>query len=124
MDFSNYTTIWQQNVNKSRTSQHNIISNNYLVSKEVSIIALQEPAIDSDGYTLVSRDWVLIYPTPHWKPNMNSRAVTLIRSSLNSDNWKQLDFPSGDVIVIQICGEWGKLTLVNVYNDCNNDNTV
>ena len=56
MDQLNYTKIWQQNVNKSRTSQHNLISNNFLVSNKVSILALQEPSIDKDGYTLASRD--------------------------------------------------------------------
>ena len=124
MDQLKYTTIWQQNVNKSRISQHNLISSNYLVSKQVSIIALQEPAIDKDGYMLASRDWVAIYPTTHWKPNTSTRAVTLIRASLNPDSWEQIDFPSGDVVVIQLHGEWGKVTIVNVYNDCNNDNTI
>ena len=124
MDQLNYTKIWQQNVNKSRISQHNLISNNHLVSKKVSILALQEPSIDNDGFTLASRDWVTVYPSLHRKPNTATRAVTLIRASFNPDNWKQLDFPSGDVVVIQIYGDWGKLTLVNVYNDCDNDNTI
>ena len=124
MDQLNYTKIWQQNVNKSRTSQHNLISNNFLVSNKVSILALQEPSIDKDGYTLASRDWVTVYPTPHRKPNTATRAVTLIRASFNPDNWKQLDFPSGDVVVIQTQGDWGKLTLINVYNDCDNDDTI
>ena len=124
MDQLKYTTIWQQNVNKSCISQHNLISSNYLVSKQVSIIALQEPAIDKDGYMLASRDWVTIYPTTHWKPNTSTRAVTLICVSLNPDSWEQIDFPSGDVVVIQLHGEWGKVTIVNVYNDCNNDNTI
>ena len=124
MDQLKYTTIWQQNVNKSRTSQHNLISNNYLVRKGVSIIALQEPSIDNNGFTLASRDWMPVYPTLHHKPDISTRAVTLVRASLNPDSWEQIDFPSGDVVVIQIRGEWGKLTLVNVYNDCNNDETI
>jgi len=124
MDQLKYTTIWQQNVNKSRISQHNLISSNYLVSKQVSIIALQEPAIDNDSFTLASREWVAIYPTLHRKPNMSTRAVTLIRTSLNLDMWEQIDFPSADVVVIQLHGEWGKVTIANVYNDCNNDDTI
>jgi len=124
MDQLKYTMIWQQNVNKSRISQHNLISSNYLVSKQVSIIALQELAIDNDGFTLMSREWVAIYPTLHWKPNTSTRAVTLIRASLNPDTWEQIDFPSADVVVIQLYGEWGKVTIANVYNDCNNDDTI
>jgi len=48
----------------------------------------------------------------------------LINASIRPDTWKQLDFPSSDVTVIQLNGGWGKLTIVNVYNDCNNDDTV
>ena len=73
---------------------------------------------------LTSRDWVTIYPTTHQKPNMNTRAVTLICMSLNLDTWEQIDFPSGDVVVIQLHGEWGKVTIVNIYNDCNNNDTI
>ena len=108
MDQLKYTTIWQQNVNKSCTSQHNLISNNYLVCKGVSIIALQELSIDNNGFTLVSRDWMPVYPTLHCKPDTNTRAVMLVRVSLNPDSWEQINFPSGNVVVIQICGEWGK----------------
>jgi hypothetical protein len=67
---------------------------------------------------------VLIYPTLHWKPNTSTRVVMLVRVSLNPDTWKQIDFPSSDIVVIQIHGEWGKLTLFNIYNDCNNDETI
>jgi hypothetical protein len=48
----------------------------------------------------------------------------LVRASLNPDTWKQINFPSSDIVVIQIHGEWGKLTLFNIYNDCNNDETI
>lgn len=124
MDQLKYTTIWQQDVNKSHTSQHNLISNNYLVRKGISIIALQELSIDNDSFTLALKDWVPVYPTHHRKPNINTRAVTLVRASLDPDRWEQIDFPSSDMVVIQTCGVWGKLTLINVYNDCNSNETI
>ena len=124
MDLIQHFAIWQQNVNKSHACQHNLISNNELVRKGISIIALQEPAIDANGYTLASKDWTTIYPTLHQKTDKSTRAVTLIRASIKSDSWRQMDFPSNDVTVIQINGEWGKLTIVNVYNDCHNDKTI
>jgi hypothetical protein len=70
------------------------------------------------------RDWTLIYPTPHQEMDSNTRAVMLIRASIKMDSWKQLDFPSCDVMIVQLKGEWGKLTIVNVYNDCHNDETI
>ena len=124
MDLKEHIAVWQQNVNKSRICQHNLISNNELVSKGISIIALQEPAIDANGYTLASRDWTPIYPTPHRESDSSTRAVTLINASMKTDSWKQLDFPSCDVTIIQLKGDWGKLTVVNVYNDCHSDETI
>jgi hypothetical protein len=79
------TIIWQQNVNKSCASQHNLVSNNFLVSQGVSIIALQELAIDGKGFTLSLRDWTAVYPTHHQKPDISTRAVTLVRASISPD---------------------------------------
>jgi hypothetical protein len=56
MDLMQHVTIWQQNINKSRICQHNLISNHKLVRKGINIIVLQEPAIDANGYTLALRD--------------------------------------------------------------------
>lgn len=60
-----HIAVWQQNVNKLRICQHNILSNNELVTKGISIIVLQKLAIDDNRYTLALKDWTLIYPTPH-----------------------------------------------------------
>src|SRR5437868_13399356 len=105
MELKENIAVWQQNVNKLQTCQHNLISNNDLVSKGVSIIALQEPAMDANGYTLASRDWTLIYPTPHQKMDSRTRAITFIRATIKTNSWKQLDFPSPDVTVVQLKGE-------------------
>src|SRR5216683_1496089 len=79
-------SIWQQNINKSPTCQHDIISNKRLVTKGINIIALQEPAI--------------------------------------SKSWNQLEFPSSNVTATQITEPWGKLTIFNVYNDRERDDTI
>jgi hypothetical protein len=65
-----------------------------------------------------------IYPTPHREEGSSTRAVMLIRASIKTDSWRQLNFPSGDVMIVQLKGEWGKLTIVNVYNDCYNNETI
>jgi len=124
MDLTDHITVWQQNVNKSRKCQHNLISNNDLINKGISFIALQEPTMDHNGYTLALRDWTLVYPSMHRSSDNPSRTVTLVNASIRSDTWKQLEFPSSDVTVIQLSSGWGKLTIVNVYNDCNNDTTM
>ena len=116
--------IWQQNVNKSPTCQHNLLSNNHLVKMDINIIALQEPAINAFNNSIASRDWIPIYPATHGNTPNETRSIILIRASISTDTWNQLDFPSGDVTVIQIKGNWGKLTLFNIYNDGNHNNTI
>jgi len=117
-------TIWQQNINKSPAGQHDIISSKGLIDMDVNIIALQEPAINQFGKTIATKDWITVYPSTHDEHPRDTRSVLLIRNTLTTNCWKQLDFPSGDVTVVQFKGDWGKITLFNVYNDCQHNRTV
>jgi exonuclease III len=117
-------TIWQQNLNKSPTSQHDLISSNELTQIGIDIVVLQEPAINAFNCTIASRDWTTVYPTPHKGMPNKTRSVTLINLQLNTDTWTQLDFPSSDVTVVQLKGSWGKLTIFNIYNNGNNNETI
>ena len=90
----------------------------------VGLIALQEPAINPFSFTIAARDWTAIYPSPHGATPDRSRAITLIRSNISTDTWTQLEFPSSDVTIVQIKGSWGKITIFNIYNDCDNNDTI
>ena len=116
--------IWQQNVNKSPTCQHDLISNAILANTGISIIALQEPAINAFNKTIASKEWIATYPTTHEIHPEKTRSITLIRSTLSTDTWEQINFPSGDVTVTQLKGKWGKLTIFNIYNECEKNNTI
>ena len=111
--------IWQQNINKSHNCQHDLISSGKLVHWEIDLIALQEPAINGFGQTVASKDWKTIYPSGHAKNPEKTRSVILLRDNLLTDGWEQIDFPSSDVTALRIKGSWGKLTIFNIYNDCN-----
>ena len=117
-------SIWQQNVNKSPICQHDLISSARLARKGIDIVALQEPATNSFGTTIASRDWILVYPSTHCTDPTKTRSLFLIRSNLLTENWNQIDFPSGDVTVIHLKGTWGELTIFNIYNDCDTNNTI
>jgi Endonuclease-reverse transcriptase len=43
---------------------------------------------------------------------------------VSTDTWNQINFPSSDITVIQLNGNWGKLTLFNIYNKGNNNKTI
>ena len=117
-------TIWQQNVNRSQTCQHDLISSAALARRGIDIVALQEPAVSRFGTTIASRDWTPIYPTTHSKDPAKTRSILLVRNSLLTEHWKQIDFPSGDVTVIQLTGGQGTITLFNIYNDCEKNDTI
>ena len=48
----------------------------------------------------------------------------LINSSLNTNTWKQISFPSPDATIIQIRGDHGLFTLFNIYLDCDHSNIL
>ena len=116
--------IWQQNVNKSPSCQHDLLSYNKLIRENIHIVALQEPAVNAFNCTIASRDWTPVYPTTHMDAPTKTRSITLVNAQISTDNWNQLDFPSGDVTVIQFNGDWGKLILLNIYNDGNKNDTI
>ena len=117
-------TIWQQNINKSCTCQHDLISSAALARRGIDIVALQEPAISYFGTSIASRDWIPVYPTTHSLDPQKSHSLLLIRSNILTEQWRQIDFPSGDVTIIQLNGRWGELTLFNIYNDCVKNDTI
>jgi hypothetical protein len=116
--------IWQHNMNKLHICQHNLISSGKLTNWEIDIVSLQEPAINTFGQTVVSKEWKTIYPSMHTKDHTKTRSVILIRDNILTDGWEQLEFPSGDVTAVQIKGSWGKIMIFNIYNDCKHDNTL
>jgi hypothetical protein len=120
----NSVTIWQQNVNRSRTCQHNLISSAALARRGIDIVALQEPAVNSFSMTIASKDWILVYPTTHTSNPAKTCSLILVRSNILTEHWKQINFPSGDITIINISGPWGEATIYNIYNDCDKNNTI
>src|SRR6266702_1713140 len=116
--------IWQQNLNKSPACQHGLLSSGRLVDRNIDIIALQEPSINFLNKTIATRDCIPIYPSTHEKQPEKTRSVTLIRGERLTESWEQLDFPSGDVTALRIREKWGTLSIFNIYNDCNHDDTL
>ena len=117
-------TIWQQNLNKSHTGQHNLISSGKLVNTGIDIVALQEPSINFLGKMTASRDWIPLYPSTHEKEQKKTRAIMLISSKLPTKSWEQVEFASGNVTIIKISGEWGQIVILNIYNDCHHNQTL
>jgi hypothetical protein len=99
--------IWQQNINKSPTSQHDLISSKYLIDIGANIVALQEPAINHFNKTIAAKDWIPIYPSTHSKQPDKTRSVILVSAMLASDSWQQLDlqlcYGSMRTVLVDFC---------------------
>ena len=110
--------------NKLQMGQHGLISSSKLAYVGIDIIALQEPAMNFLGKTIVARDWIPIYTSIHDKEPGKTRSLMLINTTLPTKSWEQVEFPYGDVTVLRIAGRWGKMTIFNIYNDCLHDRTI
>ena len=110
--------------NRSSTCQHSLISSVALVKRGINIVALQEPSINSFGTAIAAQEWIPVYPSTHNVEPTKTRSLILIRSNILTDQWRQVDFPSGDVTIISIQGSWGKLMLYNIYNNCIKNDTI
>ena len=116
--------IWQQNINKSKTCQHDLIISGKLIEKGIDIVALQEPSINAYNKSIASKDWKVIYPSTHEKSPLKTRTLILIRDDILTDSWEQLEIQSRDVTAILIKGAWGRISIFNIYNDCKHDSTI
>ena len=117
-------SIWQQNVNKSSSCQHDLLSNNQLNRSGISIIALQEPAVNFVNRSIAAKDWFPIYPSTHALSPNETRSLLLINTSISLDTWEQIDIPSGDITAVRIRGSGSDLLIFNVYNDGDNDTSL
>ncbi|KAG2058097.1 hypothetical protein BDR06DRAFT_839300, partial [Suillus hirtellus] len=79
------------------------------------IVAIQEPTIDNKGNTRATPDWHVVYPTQRFTHSKCSRAVMLVNKCLNTNSWRQLPFPSADIVVIQFSSVVSSLTIFNIY---------
>ena len=115
-------TIRQQNTNKSLTSQLDLLES--LKRNEYDICAIQEPYIDFNGKSRANRQWMTVYPNTHHSHPDSTRSLLLINTNLLTDSWKQINFQHPDITAIELKGPFGTIRIINVYNDCNNNNAL
>ena len=111
-----HTQIWQQNVAKSSTAQHDVLAK--ADPKSWDIIALQEPYLDHLGLTRANSHWTVIYPSNKNQENQNrTRSIILINTNIDSTQIQQINIQSSNITAIQISTPSRSLLLINIYND-------
>ena len=114
--------ILQQNLNKSLIAQLHLI--NTARPNNWDILILQEPWIGHTG-TRSSPHWRVLYPNTHFTDNSNTQcSLIFINTNIPTNSYKQVHFDNADVTGIRITHGAQKTILINVYNDCNHNESI
>ena len=118
--------ILQCNLNKSEKAHLDII--NEKVSKNYDIMLIQEPYTTSFNAIRTPANFRPVSPRNRNQADDQVRSVIWVNKHLETKNWKIMDIQdSNDITAIQLSGNYGKVTIFNIYNDCThsrNENTL
>ena len=114
--------IWQQNLNRSLEGQLDLLQS--LKDDDYDIVALQEPHIDFLGRTRANPYWTVIYPKRHLADPKKTRSIILMNRKISTNNWDEIPLDSTDVTGVRLHGDFGVISLLNIYNDCENNRSI
>ncbi|KAG2030874.1 hypothetical protein BDR03DRAFT_811870, partial [Suillus americanus] len=58
----------------------------------------------------------VLYPTHHLShPQTRSCTITFINTALDTNTWRQIPFPSSNVVIVQLSGKFSTCTILNIY---------
>ena len=93
--------------------------------KSWDILALQEPYIDFLGNTKANSHWHVIYLMPHLTDGTIDRSVILVNALLDINKWAQVPIEgTNDISAIQLTTPRGRITIFNIYVDCNHSEAL
>ncbi|KAF9542350.1 hypothetical protein CPC08DRAFT_650283, partial [Agrocybe pediades] len=91
-------------------------------AKEWDILAIQEPHTTYFNSIRTPNSFRQVYPDNDRRRREKARSAIWVNSAISTNSWKALDIPGTvDITAIQLEGEFGLLTIFNIYNDCSDD---
>jgi len=120
----NRLRILQLNLNKSEKAHHDLI--NRSLGKDWDILLIQEPYITKTGIIRTPNGYSLLYPQDRYKKDAGKvRSVTMVSSGLATSSWKGINIPgNNDITITQITHQEQYLSIINIYNDCEDLKTI
>jgi hypothetical protein len=113
----------QINLNKSKKAHLDILNAPQL--KNWDLILIQEPHLTFFRNICTPNCFTSIHPTSHHMLNQRVCFIIWVNPSLSANFWKALEFAdSNDVTAIQLSGEYGYLSIFNIYNNCEHSQTL
>ena len=99
---------------------------NKVLRKDWDVVLVQEPYVTAMGNIRTPNGYVAVAPVDQYKDGApTTRAVAWISSDLATSSWKILNVPGmNDITAIQLAGAYGRLTIINIYNDCTHARTL
>ena len=114
---SAHLRIWQQNLNRSLTSQLHLI--NSARPDDWDILIIQEPWMGWLG-TCSSPHWRVLYPDTYFVDNTKKPcSLIMVNTNVPTNSYEQVHFNSPDVTGLIIMQANSKVLIINIYNDCN-----
>ena len=122
-DTSSQLRIWQQNLNKSLTSQLHLLHS--ARPSDWDIVLIQEPWLSSTSNTRSSHHWNVLYPNASRVDGSRpSRSLIFVNTNIPSDSYTQIKFTSTDVTGLQIKVNDQTFMIINIYNDCGHNDSI
>jgi hypothetical protein len=91
------------------------------------IACIQEPYLNPVKLANASnlrQYWDVIYLTDHHTSPERLQVIMLINKKLSKNNWHTVTIKSSNIMAIELTGNFGKVHMYNIYNTCDNDNTL
>ena len=115
--------IRQQNMRTAKDAHLDLFTSD--IHKKADIMLLQEPYFDTYGNTKVSYHWHVLRPTSYKDSEDGIMAVILVNKNISTGQWTQIDIPNTqDLVGLQLTGEYGKVSILNIYNSQHHDATL
>jgi len=111
--------ILQINLNKSKIAHLDLIS--YIKGKDWDIILIQEPHITNKFNTITTPpNDRPIFPENQGRDDTLVRSISWVSKALKTQSWENINvLGTNNITAIQFKGSYGKITIFNIYNDCN-----
>lgn len=123
MEYRPSLCIWQQNLNKSDSVQHDMLSK--ILTSACNVIAIQEPYLDHMRLMCSTSHWRVHYLTVQ-DPDTSGRArsVLLVSKLLSTNAWSPVSILHPDVTAITIATPHASIHLFNLYVDGDSDTAI
>src|SRR5262245_37322352 len=116
-------SILQINLNKSSHAHLDLINN--VNSAKWDIILVQEPHTTFFTNIRTPNHYISVTPTSRFKLKDPVRSVAWVSSKIATSSWKTINIPdTNDIVAIQLNGDFGRLSIFNIYNACEHNDTI